>query len=83
MQRVAEGRKGFLSSAFLRGPLRLCVKISLALVAALPRRVPGLAQRAPGDGPLHPRQLRSPKNESWQSPPIPASQSQTPAFGQE
>jgi len=38
-QRFAESRRDFCLSAFLRVPLRLCVDTSLALVAALPRRV--------------------------------------------
>ena len=33
-QRLAEVRREFFFSAFLRGPLRLCVKTGLALVAA-------------------------------------------------
>lgn len=53
------------------------------LVARRRHIVPTLAHRALGDGPSHRRQPRSPKNESWQPPPIPPSQSQTPAFGQE
>ena len=36
-QRLAEVRREFFFSAFLCGPLRLCVKIGLALVGALPR----------------------------------------------
>ena len=36
-QRFAEGRREFFFSAFLRVPLRLCVKTVLALVAALQR----------------------------------------------
>src|ERR1017187_4513871 len=35
-QRLAERRREFLFSAFLRVPLRLCVKTGLALVAANP-----------------------------------------------
>ena len=41
MQRVAEVRRELFFSAFLCGPLRLCVKIGLALMAALPRCVIG------------------------------------------
>ena len=41
-QRFAESRRGFLLSALLRVPLRLCVATGLALVPTWPRYVPAL-----------------------------------------
>ena len=45
-QRFAEVRRELFFSAFLRGPLRRCVQIRLALVGALPRCASALSPMA-------------------------------------